>query len=70
MSLDWKASCIFYRDYIQGILFSMFYYIYIGLYYMSWKIKVFFSMLDEELWIYMDLNIKAYDPYSFISSLN
>jgi hypothetical protein len=22
----------------------------------------FFSMLDEELWIYMDLNIKAYDP--------
>jgi hypothetical protein len=29
-------------------------------------------MLDEELWIYMDLNIKAYyyDPYSFISFLN
>jgi hypothetical protein len=35
VSLDWKASCIFYRDYIQGISFSMFYYIYIGLYYMS-----------------------------------
>jgi hypothetical protein len=30
----------------------------------------FFSMLDEELWIYMDLNIKAYDPCSLISSLN
>jgi hypothetical protein len=30
----------------------------------------FFSMLDEELWVYMDLNIKAYDPYSLISSLN
>jgi hypothetical protein len=27
-------------------------------------------MLDEELWIYMDLNIKAYDPYSLISSLS
>jgi hypothetical protein len=27
-------------------------------------------MLDEELWVYMDLNIKAYDPYSLISSLN
>ena len=27
-------------------------------------------MLDEELWIYMDLNIKAHDPYSLISSLN
>jgi hypothetical protein len=27
-------------------------------------------MLDEELWVYMDLNIKAYDPYSFISFLN
>jgi hypothetical protein len=26
--------------------------------------------LDEELWIYMDLNIKAYDSYSLISSLN
>jgi hypothetical protein len=30
----------------------------------------FFSMLDEELCIYMDLNIKAYDSYSLISSLN
>ena len=28
--------------------------------------KVLFSMLDEELWIYMDLNFKTYDPYSFI----
>ena len=27
-------------------------------------------MLDEELWVYMDLNIKAYDPYTLISSLN
>jgi hypothetical protein len=27
-------------------------------------------MLDEELWIYMDLNIKAYDPCFLISSLN
>jgi hypothetical protein len=27
-------------------------------------------MLDEELWIYMDLNIKTYDPYSLISSLS
>jgi hypothetical protein len=27
-------------------------------------------MLDEELWIYMDLNIKAYDPCSLISSLS
>jgi hypothetical protein len=27
-------------------------------------------MLDEELWVYMDLNIKAYYPYSLISSLN
>jgi hypothetical protein len=26
-------------------------------------------MLDEELWVYMDLNIKAYEPYSLISSL-
>jgi hypothetical protein len=23
-------------------------------------------MLDEELWVYMDLNIKAYDPWSLI----
>jgi hypothetical protein len=23
-------------------------------------------MLDEELWVYMDLNFKAHDPYSFI----
>jgi hypothetical protein len=30
----------------------------------------FFSMLDEELWVYMDLNIKAYDPCSLISSLS
>jgi hypothetical protein len=30
----------------------------------------FFSMLDEELWVYMDLNIKAYDLCSFISSLS
>jgi hypothetical protein len=28
--------------------------------------EVFFSMLDEELWTYMDLNFKAHDPYSFI----
>jgi hypothetical protein len=34
------------------------------------KNRGFFSMLNEELWIYMDLNIKAYDPYSLISSLN
>jgi hypothetical protein len=27
-------------------------------------------MLDEDLWIYMDLNIKAYEPCSLISSLN
>jgi hypothetical protein len=27
-------------------------------------------MLDEELWIYMDLNVKAYDPCSLISCLN
>jgi hypothetical protein len=27
-------------------------------------------MLNEKLWIYMDLNIKAYDPYSLISSLS
>jgi hypothetical protein len=27
-------------------------------------------MLDEELWIYMDLNIKTHDPYSLISPLN
>jgi hypothetical protein len=30
----------------------------------------FFFILDEELWIYMDLSIKAHDPYSLISSLN
>jgi hypothetical protein len=24
-------------------------------------------MLDEELWIYMDLNFKAHDSYSLIS---
>jgi hypothetical protein len=23
-------------------------------------------MLDEELWIYMELNFKAHDPYSLI----
>jgi hypothetical protein len=34
------------------------------------KNEGFFSMLDEELWVYMDLNIKAYDPFSLISSLN
>jgi hypothetical protein len=27
-------------------------------------------MLYEELWVYMDLNFKAHDPYSLISSLN
>jgi hypothetical protein len=30
----------------------------------------FFSMLDEELWVYMDFNIKTYDLYSLISFLN
>jgi hypothetical protein len=35
MKLDWKASCIFYRDYEQGIYINMLHYIYIGLYYMS-----------------------------------
>jgi hypothetical protein len=35
MNLDWKASCIFYKDYEQGIYISMLHYIYIGLYYMS-----------------------------------
>jgi hypothetical protein len=30
----------------------------------------FFSMLDEELWVYMDLNIKVYNPCSLISSLS
>jgi hypothetical protein len=30
----------------------------------------FFSMLDEELWVYMDLNFKAHDPHSLILSLN
>jgi hypothetical protein len=30
----------------------------------------FFCMLDKELWIYMDLKIKAYNPYSLIFSLN
>jgi hypothetical protein len=28
--------------------------------------EVFFSILDEELWAYMDLNFKAHDPYSLI----
>jgi hypothetical protein len=32
------------------------------------KNRGFFSMLDEELWVYMDF--KAYDPYSLISFLN
>jgi hypothetical protein len=27
-------------------------------------------MLDEELWVYMDLSFKAHDPYSLISLLN
>jgi hypothetical protein len=27
-------------------------------------------MLDEELWVYIDLNIKAHNPYSLIFSLN
>jgi hypothetical protein len=27
-------------------------------------------MLDEELWVYMDLNIKVYNPCSLISSLS
>jgi hypothetical protein len=44
-------------------------YIYMALLY-ELKDRGFFSMLDEELWIYMDLNIKVYDPYSLISSLN
>jgi hypothetical protein len=56
-------------DHVQSIYISMLYYIYIGLYY-ELKNRGFFSMLDEELWIYMDLNIKAYDPYSLISFLN
>jgi hypothetical protein len=43
-------------------------YIYWALLY-ELKNRGFISMLDE-LWIYMDLNIKAYDPYSLISSLN
>ena len=30
------------------------------------KMEVFFSILDKELWAYMDLNFKAHDPYSFI----
>jgi hypothetical protein len=30
----------------------------------------FSSILDEELWVYMDLNIKVHNPYSLISSLN
>jgi hypothetical protein len=34
------------------------------------KNRGFFFMLDEELWVYMDLNIKTYDSYSLISSLN
>jgi hypothetical protein len=28
--------------------------------------EVFFSMLDEELWVYMDLNFRAHHPYSLI----
>ena len=45
------------------------------LYYIHWallyelKNRGFFSMLNKELWIYMNLNIKSYDPYSLISSL-
>jgi hypothetical protein len=35
LSLDLEASYIFYKDYVQGIYISMFYYIYFGLYYMS-----------------------------------
>jgi hypothetical protein len=27
---------------------------------------VFLSMLDKELWIYMNLNFKAHNPYSLI----
>jgi hypothetical protein len=30
----------------------------------------FLFMLAEELWIYMDVNIKAYNPCSLISSLS
>jgi hypothetical protein len=47
----------YYITYILGLLYEL-------------KNGGFFSMLDEELWVYMDLNIKAYDPYSLISSLN
>jgi hypothetical protein len=68
VSLDLEASCIFYRDYVQGIYISMFYYIYIyrALLY-ELKNRGLFSVLDEELWVYMNLNIKAYDSYSLIA---
>jgi hypothetical protein len=66
--LDLEASFIFYRDYVQGIYISMFYYIYIyrALLY-ELKNRGLFSVLDEELWVYMNLNIKAYDSYSLIA---
>jgi hypothetical protein len=56
---------LYTRHFIQHVLL----YIHWALVY-ELKNGGFFFMLDEELWVYMDLNIKAYDPYSLISSLS